>query len=91
MEENILKKANQKRLLGDVAIEGGNFTTAFFRENTLQELFAEPSGLQQLAKEKEQQRINREEQLKKEAEKPDLDSSMTNEQIEQVRPIIQSL
>jgi SNF2 family DNA or RNA helicase len=34
IEENILKKANQKRLLGDVAIEGGNFTTAFFRQVT---------------------------------------------------------
>ena len=32
VEENILKKANQKRLLVDVSIEGGNFTTAFFRE-----------------------------------------------------------
>lgn len=32
IEENILKKANQKRLLGDIAIEGGNFTTAFFKE-----------------------------------------------------------
>lgn len=32
VEENILKKANQKRLLGDLAIEGGNFTTAFFKE-----------------------------------------------------------
>ena len=32
MEENILKKANQKRMLGDVAIEGGNFTTAFFKQ-----------------------------------------------------------
>lgn len=31
MEENILKKANQKRLLGDLAIEGGNFTTAYFK------------------------------------------------------------
>lgn len=31
IEENILKKANQKRLLGDLAIEGGNFTTAFFK------------------------------------------------------------
>lgn len=31
IEENILKKANQKRLLGDVAIEGGNFTTAYFK------------------------------------------------------------
>ena len=28
VEENILKKANQKRLLNEVAIEGGNFTTA---------------------------------------------------------------
>ena len=32
IEENILKKANQKRMLGDIAIEGGNFTTAFFKE-----------------------------------------------------------
>ena len=32
IEENILKKANQKRLLGDVAIEGGNFTTAYFKQ-----------------------------------------------------------
>ena len=32
VEENILKKANQKRMLGDVAIEGGNFTTAFFKQ-----------------------------------------------------------
>ncbi len=32
VEENILKKANQKRLLGDIAIEGGGFTTEFFKE-----------------------------------------------------------
>ena len=32
IEENILKKANEKRLLGNVAIEGGNFTTAFFKQ-----------------------------------------------------------
>lgn len=31
VEENILKKANQKRLLGDLAIEGGSFTTAYFK------------------------------------------------------------
>jgi hypothetical protein len=31
VEENILKKANQKRMLGDIAIEGGNFTTAYFK------------------------------------------------------------
>ncbi|KAK5645453.1 hypothetical protein RI129_006753 [Pyrocoelia pectoralis] len=39
IEENILKKANQKRLLGDMAIEGGNFTTAYFKSSTIQDLF----------------------------------------------------
>ncbi|XP_074595103.1 helicase domino-like isoform X2 [Brevipalpus obovatus] len=39
VEENILQKARQKRLLGDVAIEGGNFTTAFFKRDTISELF----------------------------------------------------
>ncbi len=32
VEENILKKASQKRMLGDMAIEGGNFTTTFFKQ-----------------------------------------------------------
>lgn len=32
VEENILKKANQKRMLGDIAIEGGAFTTEFFKQ-----------------------------------------------------------
>uniref|UniRef100_A0A182LZ96 Helicase domino n=1 Tax=Anopheles culicifacies TaxID=139723 RepID=A0A182LZ96_9DIPT len=40
IEENILKKANQKRILGDLAIEGGNFTTAYFKSSTtIQDLF----------------------------------------------------
>lgn len=39
MEENILKKANQKRMLGDMAIEGGNFTTAFFKQVAFFPLF----------------------------------------------------
>ncbi|CAL4220744.1 unnamed protein product, partial [Meganyctiphanes norvegica] len=39
IEENILKKANQKRLLGDLAIEGGNFTTAHFKKQTINDLF----------------------------------------------------
>lgn len=39
IEENILKKANQKRLLGDLAIEGGNFTTAYFKSSTIHDLF----------------------------------------------------
>ena len=62
MEENILKKANQKRLLGDVAIEGGNFTTAFFKQKTLEELFAEPSGLESLAEAKQQQKQQQQQQ-----------------------------
>jgi len=32
VEDNILKKANQKRMLGDIAIEGGVFTTDFFKQ-----------------------------------------------------------
>lgn len=39
VEENILKKAQQKRLLGDVAIEDGNFTTAFFKQGSIKDLF----------------------------------------------------
>jgi E1A-binding protein p400 len=50
IEENILKKANEKRLLGNVAIEGGNFTTAFFKQQTIKDLFEEPSGLDSLTK-----------------------------------------
>ncbi|XP_071946523.1 helicase domino-like isoform X2 [Antedon mediterranea] len=42
IEENILKKAHQKRLLADVSIEGGNFTTAFFKKHALTELFEKP-------------------------------------------------
>lgn len=44
VEENILKKANQKRLLGDLAIEGGNFTTAYFKSSTIQDLFQTEAG-----------------------------------------------
>lgn len=95
MEENILKKANQKRLMSDVAIEGGNFTTAFFRDSTIKDLFAEPSGLDQLAKEKKVLEKKKEEakafeETKMMGEvnklndaKPDLNNSMTQEQIEQ--------
>ncbi|XP_055631475.1 helicase domino isoform X2 [Toxorhynchites rutilus septentrionalis] len=44
IEENILKKANQKRILGDLAIEGGNFTTAYFKSSTIQDLFTVDSA-----------------------------------------------
>lgn len=39
IEENILKKANQKRLLSDLTIEGGNFNDMFFKGSLIQDLF----------------------------------------------------
>lgn len=39
IEVNILKKANQKRMLSDMAIEGGNFTTTYFKSSTIKDLF----------------------------------------------------
>ncbi len=39
VEENILKKANQKRLLADMTIEGGCFTTALLKKHHITELF----------------------------------------------------
>ena len=39
VEENIIKKANQKRLLGDMAIEGGNFTTSQLKSQTIKDIF----------------------------------------------------
>jgi hypothetical protein len=44
VEENILKKANQKRLLSDVTIEGGCFTTALLKKHHITELFHQPTG-----------------------------------------------
>lgn len=41
VEENVLKKAQQKKLLSDLAIEEGSFTTAFFKQNAVQELFGD--------------------------------------------------
>ena len=45
IEENILKKANQKRLLSEVTIEGGCFTTAVLKKHNIKELFDQPTGL----------------------------------------------
>lgn len=44
IEKNIFMKAQQKRMLGDLAIEEGNFNTSCFKRNAIQELFnVEPS------------------------------------------------
>ncbi|CAB3234827.1 unnamed protein product [Arctia plantaginis] len=39
VEENILRKAEQKRALGHLAIEGGHFTTSYLRGSNIKELF----------------------------------------------------
>ncbi|XP_020713427.2 helicase domino isoform X2 [Ceratitis capitata] len=46
IEVNILKKANQKRMLSDMAIEGGNFTTTYFKSSTIKDLFNLEQGEQ---------------------------------------------
>lgn len=48
IEENILRKANQKRLLDKIAIDGGNFTTDFFQKVDLNQIVSDspaPSSL----------------------------------------------
>ncbi|XP_045445858.1 helicase domino [Melitaea cinxia] len=45
VEENILRKAEQKRTLGHLAIEDGHFTTSYLRAANIKELFgAEAEG-----------------------------------------------
>lgn len=39
VEENILRKAEQKRALGHLAIEGGHFTTSYLRAADVEEVF----------------------------------------------------
>ncbi|XP_060810782.1 helicase domino [Amyelois transitella] len=39
VEENILRKAEQKRALGHLAIEHGNFTTSYLKASNIKELF----------------------------------------------------
>ena len=61
IEENILKKANQKKKLGEITIEGGGFTTDFFKKSSMFELFegekvlAEIKATKETAKEEETQ------------------------------------
>ncbi|XP_060528585.1 helicase domino isoform X2 [Cylas formicarius] len=69
IEENILKKANQKRLLGDLAIEGGNFTTAYFKSSTIQDLFNIDNTVESAA-----QRMKELTETRQEQDKPPNDS-----------------
>jgi len=55
-------QANQKKLLGDLAIEGGNFTTAFFKKSTINDLFDETAAIteEDVADESEESSENQE-------------------------------
>ncbi|CAG4906239.1 unnamed protein product [Colias eurytheme] len=44
VEENILRKAEQKRALGHLAIEDGHFTTSYLRAANIKELFGAEGG-----------------------------------------------
>lgn len=52
VEENILKKANQKRLLGDLTIDGGSFDVTYFKKNNIQDLFDESTSLEDIVRER---------------------------------------
>ena len=54
IEENILKKANQKRLLGDLTIDGGSFDMSYFKKNNLCELFDQNQTLEDIVRERNQ-------------------------------------
>ncbi|VDO08469.1 unnamed protein product, partial [Rodentolepis nana] len=86
VEENILRKANQKRLLSDVAIEGGKFTTAFFKQSIISDLFAEPSGLQDLIQDKEKEAVKeKKEEDEKEEQDPPSPPLLTTRSGRQIR------
>lgn len=52
VEENILKKANQKRLLGDLTIDGGSFDVSYFKKNNIRELFDQNSTMEDFVRER---------------------------------------
>jgi hypothetical protein len=52
VEENILKKANQKRLLGDLTIDGGSFDVSYFKKNNIRDLFDQSTTLEDIVRER---------------------------------------
>ena len=52
VEENILKKANQKRLLGDLTIDGGSFDVTYFKNNNIRDLFDQNTSLEEIVRER---------------------------------------
>lgn len=77
VEENILKKANQKRLLGDLTIDGGSFDVTYFKNNNIRDLFDQNTSLEEIVRERNdyQERI--------EANRPTTTDNLTLTQYEE--------
>lgn len=71
-----------------MAIEGGKFTTAFFKQSIISDLFAEPSGLQDLVLEKEEKEVandKKDEEVEKEGQDPPSPPLLTTRSGRQIR------
>ncbi|CAF2544118.1 unnamed protein product [Rotaria sp. Silwood2] len=73
IEENILKKANQKRILGDLTIDGGSF------DNKIRELFDSSTTIENIVRERNEYR----EQLDSNRTTTMTDNNLTTTEIEE--------
>ena len=68
-------------MLCNMAIEGGNFTTAFFKEDSVRDLFNVDGHEKQHEAEKEEEKMSKKEEDKN---KSQTENDLTNEQYEKV-------
>jgi len=85
VEENILKKANQKRLLGDLTIDGGSFDVNYFKKNTIRDLFDQSTTLEDIVRERNayQQQMDTNRSTTTTATTPNSDNNLTLTQYEE--------
>ncbi|CAF4789948.1 unnamed protein product [Rotaria sp. Silwood1] len=79
IEENILKKANQKRMLGDLTIDGGSFDVNYFKKNNIRELFDPSTTIEDVIRERNEYQ----EQLDLNRPTTMTDNNLTTTQIEE--------
>ena len=70
-----------------MTIEGGNFTTTFFKQNTLKELFDEPSGLKELEEKGDEDEDDEEEEEEEEEDDEEEEEEEEEEDEEVVVPL----
>lgn len=83
MEENILKKANQKRLLGDLTIDGGSFDVNYFKKNNIRDLFDQSSTLEDIVRERNDYQQHLENLRSTTAAVPNAENNLTLTQFEE--------